>query len=315
MSASFVQRALRDAVDGVLGAAGRNAESRIEGVLPVEWTPERLDEVRARFLLELSRAPAAVNTKELLEILVALEDRSKHERRTTTAQPSIIDALASAGMVTAVAHDMRSPLTSILFLVDTILRRASGPLSAAQERQLRLVYSAAWGLSNLACDLVDSTHGHRLLDGGPAPFSITETMQNVRDIVHPIAEEKGVRVRIHPPRLDGRFGYATAVSRVLLNLASNALDHTDDGCVTIGSSEEHGDRIVLWVEDTGRGMSRAPDAERATAHGASRIQFSSRGLGLEICHKLLGAMGSQLNHERAETGGARFFFALHLPHA
>jgi len=41
--------------------------------------------------------------------------------------------------------------------------------------------------------------------------------------------------------------------------------------------------------------------------------FSSAGLGLSICRKLVSAMGGTLGGETSETSGTRFFFELELP--
>ena len=213
------------------------------------------------------------------------------------------------------AHDMRSPLTSILFLVDAILRRRSGPLTADQERQLKLVYSAAWGLSALTTDVIDATRGHRLLEGRAAPFSISETIHGVRDIVAPIAEERGVSIELRLPTVDGRLGYSTALSRVLLNLSSNALQHTDCRAIYIGCADRQADRVAFWVEDNGSSVdiSVAGAQKIPRAWSAAAQQFSTNGLGLVICRNLLAAMGSCLEHGRAASGGTRFSFELDLP--
>lgn len=213
------------------------------------------------------------------------------------------------------AHDMRSPLTSILFLVDAILRRRSGPLTADQERQLKLVYSAAWGLSTLTTDVIDATRGHRLLEGKPAPFSVSETIHGVRDIVAPIAEERGVSIALQLPSVDGRVGYSTALARVLLNLSSNALQHTDCGAIHIGCAERQAERVTFWVEDDGDSMDigAAGSQKIPRSWSAGNQQFSTNGLGLVICRNLLSAMGSSLEHARAADGGTRFSFDLVLP--
>jgi signal transduction histidine kinase len=246
---------------------------------------------------------------------VGLERRAERVDGSVESGGEAHPELEPQNAVRDLAHDMRSPLTSILFLVDTILRGRSGPITADQERQLRLVYSAAWGLSTLASDVIDATRGHRLLEGKPAPFSISETIHGVRDIVRPIAEERGLSIELQMPSIDGRLGYSTAVSRVLLNLASNALQHTDRGSIFIGCSEQQRDRVAFWVEDTGCGMDiSAPGVHKAPRQrSSSSQQFSTTGLGLVICRNLLDAMGSCLEHTRAAAGGTRFTFELDLP--
>ena len=107
-------------------------------------------------------------------------------------------------LVVEVAHDLRSPLTSILFLAETLQRGRSGPVNPVQERQLGLIYSAAFGLSSVASDVIELARGgDRLVDLDPIPFSVTDILESVRDIVQPIAEEKNLHGAGHLAR--GRF--------------------------------------------------------------------------------------------------------------
>src|SRR5881397_1548096 len=50
-------------------------------------------------------------------------------------------------LVVEMAHDLRSPLTSILFLTEALHQGQTGPVTEAQQRALGLVYSAALCLS------------------------------------------------------------------------------------------------------------------------------------------------------------------------
>ena len=337
---TLVQRALRAAADRSAWSssahAGELAVDRtdyVESIVAYLTSPserrasqpnakhslrrEDVDELRTAFLRNLVHVAGSIDGAELLNVLIALESlahRDEHDERPATPAGSQQDEDGPLTAVTELAHDMRSPLTSILFLVDTILRVHSGPLTSVQERQLKLVYGAAWGLSSLAGDVIDSVRAHGLLDGRPTPFSITETIQSVSEIVRPIAEEKGLSIKIQTPRADGRLGYSSALARVLLNLASNALRYTDEGSVSIGCTERDDQRVTFWVEDTGRGMSdNAATALTAPASRAVNPHFTSTGLGLAICRNLLSAMNSSLAFERMPDGGTRFSFELDLP--
>ncbi len=138
------------------------------------------------------------------------------------------------GLVVGVAHDLRSPLTSILFLADSLQSGLSGEVNDIQRRQLRLIYSAALGLSGMASDVIELARGSdRLADDTVAPLWVTDILESVRDVVRPMAEEKGLTIRLLPPPRDRREGQPFALSRVLLNLTTNALKFTDVGYVEI----------------------------------------------------------------------------------
>ena len=221
-------------------------------------------------------------------------------------------------LLVEVIHDLRSPLTSILFLAETLQRGQSGPVNEVQHRQVGLIYSAALGLSALVADAIELARGgDELADGDPSPFSVAELMESVRTIVRPMAEEKGLAVRLLPPNVDHRLGFPVALSRVLLNLTTNALKFTEQGFVELLCEETSATRVTFAVRDTGPGVN--PEALATLfqpfrrARGRHGYCFSGTGLGLAITRKLVEAMHSRLALETRANWGTRFSFELDLP--
>jgi signal transduction histidine kinase len=108
-----------------------------------------------------------------------------------------------------------------------------------------------------------------------------------------------------------------ALSRVLLNLTTNALKFTAEGSVDVTAKETGSRAVEFSVRDTGRGI---PPQSMATLYEPFRRRqkpgeyaFSGSGLGLSICRKLVEAMGSSLEVETAPGYGTRFHFELDLP--
>jgi signal transduction histidine kinase len=224
-------------------------------------------------------------------------------------------------LVVEVAHDIRSPLTSIRCLAETLERGHSGEVNEVQRKQLRLIYSASLGLSSMATDVIEmARRGDQLAEQEPVPFSVAETLESAVDMVRPIAEEKGLTVRFTAPPTDQRLGRSIALSRVLLNLTTNALKFTDEGSVEILTRATGLSRIEFSVKDTGRGISEEalqslyqPFRRSSGRSGRSGFFFSGTGLGLAMCRKLLAGMDSELRFETAAGLGTRFFFELELP--
>lgn len=224
-------------------------------------------------------------------------------------------------LVVEVAHDIRSPLTSIRCLAETLELGQSGPITDVQRKQLRLIYSASLGLSSMASDVIEiARRGDILADGEAVPFSIAETLESVVDMVRPIAQEKGLAVRFAGPTTDHRMGRPVGLSRVILNLTTNALKFTDEGSVSITTRATAVSRVEFSVTDTGHGISEEartklfqPFRRSSGRAGRSGHFFSGTGLGLAMCRKLLGAMGSELMFETEAGVGTRFFFELDLP--
>jgi signal transduction histidine kinase len=309
----LLREAVTDAVNGVHRSDERLARTVLSRRL--------LELVRRHLLARVATWPAPPATATLLVLLTAMETVS-HSLEPDWAQHFADRLSGPDGMdlVVEVAHDLRSPLTSILFLSETLQRARSGPINAVQERQLGLIYSAAFGLSSMASDVIELARGgDRLVDLDPLPFSVADIFESVRDIVQPIAEEKGLQVVLHFPELDFRVGYPVALSRVLLNLTTNALKFTSEGVVEIRADQGDGDKITFSVRDTGRGI--PPTAMLTLFEPFRRRQkqgeyaFSGAGLGLSICRKLVEAMRATLKVETAPDSGTRFYFELDLPSA
>jgi len=256
---------------------------------------------------------AALEAVFAVDRAIAPEDWE--EFRTRLSGPDGLD------LVVGVAHDLRSPLTSILFLAETLGHGRSGAVNDLQQRQLRLIYSAALGLNSLASDVIELARGgDRLIETDPEPFSLAEVLESIHDMVLPIAEEKGLKFHYTLPHSDRRVGRPLALSRVLLNLVTNALKFTDEGLVEIQTRARGLAGVEFSVLDTGHGIS--PDAltelyqpfqKRTARRSRSGQHFSGTGLGLAMCRRLVEGMGSELKCESREGKGSRFYFELELP--
>jgi signal transduction histidine kinase len=280
-----------------------------------------LELLRAELVAHWSEAatpPPAPSMLALLgrveEIRRALEPDWEQYFATRLSGPEGIE------LVVEVAHDLRSPLTSILFLAETLRRGQSGPINDVQRRQLGIVYSAALGLISIASDMIEMARGGtQLMEQEPSDFSVGGILDSVRDIVQPMAEEKGLTLRFLAPEVDQRRGYPVALSRVLLNLTSNALKFTEEGLIEITVHESGTEQVEFSVRDTGRGLD--DDALRnlfqpfRRTRGRKGHAFSGSGLGLMISRRLIAAMGGELNFETRADWGTRFFFTLDLPPA
>ena len=293
-------------------ASGRSLESD-EPVVPLA---RRVVTLLRRYLLEHDDdvEPGGLRPllKALEDVAVSLEPRWSERFQDRMTGPSGLD------LIVEVAHDLRSPLTSILFLAETMLRGSSGPLTPLQERQLGLVYSAAFGLNSVASDVIELVRGgDRLVSRDAQPFAVSEVLESVRDIVLPIAEEKGLELRFEGPHHDHRVGHPGALNRVLLNLTTNALKFTGEGFVEVQLIDGSDGRLDCSVRDSGRGI---PEAAMDSLYEPFRRRqqpgdyaFSGSGLGLSICRKLVEAMGSELLVSTVQGEGTRFAFQLPLP--
>lgn len=221
-------------------------------------------------------------------------------------------------LVVELAHDIRSPLNSILFLSEVLRSGHSGPVNDHQRSQLGLMYSATLGLISVVSDVMELASERRGSDDEEAtPFSIGRVFESVHEMVRPMAEEKELSLEFRLPDYDQCVGFPNRLGRVLLNLTTNALKFTEEGGVTIAAERLGQNRMEFAVADTGRGISQEqlevlfqPFRKSAYRNG---YFFSGSGLGLSIARRLIRTMDSDLN-VRTEVGkGSRFSFELELP--
>ena len=216
-----------------------------------------------------------------------------------------------------VAHDLRSPLTSITFMAETLRAGYSGELTDLQKDQLGLIWSAAFGMMSVLSDLMDLAKERAyMFEDSPGPFSISSVFEEVRQMVEPMVVVKGIDLRLRPPMHERVIGHRLALFRVLLNLATNAIKFTEEGFVEVSAQTVDRDRVEFSVRDTGRAIGEEAQKTLFEPFKKARDRrgyfFSGSGLGLSIARRYLRAMGTDLEFETKQGWGTRFHFELLL---
>ncbi len=229
----------------------------------------------------------------------------------------LLSEARSDSLLVQVTHDMRSPLSSMMVLLDRLRSGQAGPVTVAQERLLGLLYSSTLGLATLTSDALDTARGSsQLVRGMPINFSVSDVFASVRKIVQPIAEERSLTMRWSAAGDDRVCGYPGALHRTLTNLVTNALKNTQRGVIDVAAEPSEPDHVAFTVRDTGAGV---PDTVLAGLQvGAlqdSQNAFSSAGLGLGICTKLVHEMSGSLSICNNPGGGTTCRFTIPLPAA
>ncbi|MCG6957714.1 MAG: HAMP domain-containing histidine kinase [Gemmatimonadetes bacterium] len=314
----------REDLDAKLDAVSSAVGAILEGVEPDESALDLLSSrsdvrlihaVRAE-LLRMEIPPSS--TPELLAVLRAVEAlftkvtrEDPDDLETLMLQPDAFEVLLE------IAHDLRSPLTSILFLAETLRGKHSGELNDVQQSQLSLIYSAALGLASITSDVVDlARHEQWWVDQGAEAYSIEELLRGVEEMVRPMAEEKKIDLFLSLPPYDRAFGHPIALSRVLLNLTTNAIKFTDKGFVELGAKRNGRRHMEFFVRDTGRGI--APGMQEQLFRPMKKRQggqgqfFSGAGLGLSIARRILRSLGADLQLESKPEWGSRFYFLVDI---
>lgn len=199
------------------------------------------------------------------------------------------------------AHDLRTPLSSVLVITELLEQGRFGVLTPPQLEQVRVLHAAVRSLCAVTDDVLALARAGETA-GAREPFSVGAVLATVRDVALPMATARGLRLHVDGAVEGVRLGHPRALERVLLNLVTNAIKFTDEGEVEVSVRADARDatRVTVAVADTGPGL-----------HGLE----TGQGRGLPTCRRLVETMGSELRSEAGARGGSRFHFTLDLPHA
>jgi PAS domain S-box-containing protein len=239
------------------------------------------------------------DTGRISRLLVCLRDtktRERHER-------------SRADLVSTVAHELRSPLTSVKGFTATLLAKWDRFNDEQKKLMLETVNSDADRVTRLLTELLDVSR----IDAGRL-----EMRKQVVDL--PAVVRKCVAGRVASGDPADRFVVHAEgdlpemwldpdkIEQVVGNLIENALRH-GDGTVTVN----------VRPFDTGAEVTVADEGEGIPEETASRVftrfwrggnRRGGTGLGLYIVKGLVEAHGGTIEVGRAPSGGAQFRFVL-----
>lgn len=214
-----------------------------------------------------------------------------------------------ASMLTAVSHDLRTPLAGILGALSSV--RAYGAQMPAAERDALLLGAEeeTQRLARFVGNLLDLTR----LDAGALKPAVSPVRLDV--LVSALVQRLGTLLGAHPVRVRISENLPTLsldpqlMEHVLTNLLDNAAKYTPDGSAIEISAVHHRFSVTLAVRDHGPGI--PPDELGKIFDLFHRVRQGDRtragtGLGLAIARGFMQAMGGALSARNHAEGGAVF---------
>ena len=240
-----------------------------------------------------------------------MEEQQQQVRR--VVEERTIEMRAAA--LTSTSHEVRTPLSAILAINETLLDGSAGPLTDVQKDFLQDTQSAAQHLMTLVNDLLDFAKAEAgMIELTRERVALVELVNQCMTMVEPKAEEKNVSITAN---VDNELREVVAdpmrLKQILLNLLSNAVKFNEErGLINIGVRSEDDD-VVISVRDTGRGIKDEQlehlfDPYYQAARGDQGI---GTGLGLSIIKHLVELHNGTIQVDSVPGSGS--IFTIRLP--
>lgn len=218
--------------------------------------------------------------------------------------------------LSTISHELRTPLTSIKGALGLIRGGAAGTASADMRELLDIALTNADRLITVINDILDIFQLERgEMRMRMAPLYLPKSVERVMEAVATQAQLRQVCLEVDlPESLPAVCGDARRIEQVLVNLLANAIKFSPERSRVIIAARAQGERVVISVQDFGRGMS--PDFQArlfsAFEHAQSALTRESQGagLGLAICRRIMDAHGGEMRVESEEGKGSTFYVTL-----
>ncbi|MDP8322922.1 MAG: response regulator [Candidatus Stygibacter australis] len=248
------------------------------------------------------------SSSELQEQNIELEKQQEQVMEATRLKSEFLSNMS---------HELRTPLNSVLALSEILIQRSKGKLDEEEQNFLEIIERNGRSLLHLINDLLDfSKIEAGKMDIMPNPLYITSVLENIRDILKPLADKKGIEIKLELPEESPLVVTdEVRLHQVLQNIAGNAVKFTEEGYVKI-SAEVEGDHLQIVIEDTGIGIDgdKLPHIfeEFRQLDGSTSRQYEGTGLGLAIAGKLIKLLHGDIEVKSELGKGTTFSVTIPL---
>ena len=217
-----------------------------------------------------------------------------------------------SSLLSALSHDLRTPLAVVYGLADTLaaLPELSAPareLTATLRREAERINAMVANLLDMA--RLQSGAVQLRLEWQPVDEVVGAALHALRSALSGHRLQTDLPAHLPLVHLD-----AVLIERVLCNLLENAAKYTPAGSTITIAGRVQGPELVLCVRDNGPGLP-AGSAEllfEKFTRGERESSIPGVGLGLAICRAIMAAHQGRIWAERPAGGGAAFCLGLPL---
>ncbi len=244
--------------------------------------------------------------------------RTEKELKDTAEQAKKAE-LSKSDFLANMSHEIRTPMNAIVGMCELILREE---INDEVRDHCYNIQNSGRSLLSIINDILDFSK----IESGKAelieePFNIGSTVNDVMNMSIARKGEKSVELiaRIDPNIPKGLIGDEVRIKQIILNLMTNAIKFTEEGCVVLKitqSRHDYGINLNVSVKDTGIGISE--ENQEKLFNSFQQVDTKKNravegtGLGLAISKRLVAKMGGFINVFSTYGQGSEFKFVIPL---
>jgi len=214
--------------------------------------------------------------------------------------------------VNTVAHDLRSPLTSVLGYTELIAR--IGPLNKQQSEYLDRIRTSMENITSMVNELLDMSRLEAGFDTRRETIHLEDTFKYALDEIRNQLYLKNISLKTDIQKKLPEFrGNPVRISQLLNNLLENAIKYSPEASTIHASIKAEDSQIILSISDEGPGV---PPSEQTRIfekfYRASNVPegIDGSGLGLAIVKSIVESHQGRIWVESMKGKGSTFFVVL-----
>jgi signal transduction histidine kinase len=259
----------------------------------------------------------AVATYLMTGIAERLRDGERRLREASEDLEKLADLRRS--FLHVALHDLRSPVDTVVTLLDNLMAGVGGPLNERQTASVGRADARLRGLLLLLSDLqvlasLESGRIEQVME----PLDVVALVRQTVDDYREPAEERGLcLVAELPEKLPAGRGVRRLLREAVANYLTNAIKYARSGGTIVVRATSTGPFFRIEVSDDGPGISESDQDAlfREFARlkpGRGQPSVPGTGLGLSIVRRIAEAHGGRAGVESGAGRGSTFF--VEIPH-
>jgi two-component system sensor histidine kinase KdpD len=245
--------------------------------------------------------------------LVAIElERANSQKAVTQAEVAKQSEELKSTLLDAIAHEFKTPLTSIKAVTTDLLSSLTCPLEPHQHELISIVDESADRLSKLVTDAIQLARieggTFRLNIGDYFPSSLVSgALRQMKSLTQDREIEVSVPDNLPMVRVD-----AELIQLVITHILDNALKYSSPARPIAIHAHVANNKVILQLSDQGQGISEEEQAQVFDKfyRGKNEQHLKGTGMGLAIAREILGAHGEDIWLSSHPGQGSQFSFSL-----